>query len=80
MTRRRGNFEKHIHITEPHKQYYAALNKIKVNYCKMIEANFVQETVEEIIDTVFSANFNLYDRYDVKLLDKMIHWLQINKA
>ncbi|MEI4828131.1 AAA family ATPase [Bacillus sp. FJAT-53711] len=80
VTRRRGNFEKHIHITEPHKKYYTALNKIKANYCTMIEANLVQETVEEIMDTVFSANFNLYDRYNVKLLNEMIYWLQENKA
>ncbi|PGZ97357.1 chloramphenicol acetyltransferase [Bacillus pseudomycoides] len=80
VTRRRGNFEKHIHITEPHKKYYAALNNVKVSYCTMIEANFVQETVEEIMDKVFSTNFNLHNRYDVKFLNEMIYWLKKNKA
>jgi hypothetical protein len=44
--RRRGNFEKHLEIVEPHQRYYESLNEIVPGYTKMIEAENVIHNID----------------------------------
>ncbi|MBO1581680.1 chloramphenicol acetyltransferase [Bacillus sp. XF8] len=79
-TRKRRNFEKHIHITKPHKKYYQHLNNIIQEYCKLIEAKSVENNVKEIMEHVFIRKTNTAQRYDVTNLGDVANWLKLNRA
>ncbi|GAA0462301.1 AAA family ATPase [Alkalibacillus silvisoli] len=76
-TRRRGNFEKHLKIVEPHQRYYEALNQFVPHYVQQIEATTIDENIKVIIHNLplpyISVNSD-------KLLNSIWKWLKENNA
>ncbi|MFE8701511.1 chloramphenicol acetyltransferase [Cytobacillus sp. FJAT-54145] len=76
-TRKRGNFEKHLKIIEPHQRYYMALNLFSPGYVKEMEAKSIDENANVIIGHLPSSTLS----GDLeKLLDNIVSWLRENKA
>lgn len=76
-TRKRGNFEKHLEIIEPHQRYYNALNSFIPDYVQLIKAESIQGNILSITDNLSSHPVNLDS---VELLENIINWLNNNKA
>ena len=76
-TRKRGNFEKHLEIVEPHRRYYEALNSFIPHYVQLITAESIAGNMIAITDN-FSSQSISFD--SVELLDYTIKWLENNKA
>jgi len=76
-TRKRGNFEKHLEIIEPHQRYYEALNQFAPKFVQLIEAKNTNENVKTIINNLPQHPF--HGNPDV-LLDHITNWLNKNKA
>lgn len=77
ITRKRGNFEKHLEIVEPHQRYYEALNLFIPDYVQLITAKSIQGNIISITDN-FPSNPGSFD--SVELLDNVTKWLANNKA
>lgn len=76
VTRKRGNFEKHLEIAEPHQRYYKALNHFVPDYVQLIEAKSIQENIKSITSNFPYSSLNLDSE---KLLDNVTNWLANNK-
>jgi deoxyadenosine/deoxycytidine kinase len=74
LTRNRGNFEKHINLIEPQKQFFRAIDQLKPNYVQFIEATTIEQNVQSI-----NINSHNEDKYSIELFDYMINWLRNNK-
>lgn len=77
ITRKRGNFEKHLEIVEPHQRYYETLNYFIPDYVELINAESIQGNITSISDNVCSYPVSFHS---VDLLDNMTKWLANNKA
>ena len=79
-TKRRRNFEKHLHISKSFQRYYENLNTVTDGYCKLIEAKSVRNNELEIVRN--SQNLNVCEerRFDVSKLDAITKWLKENRA
>ncbi|EEK89313.1 MULTISPECIES: AAA family ATPase [Bacillus] len=79
-TKRRRNFEKHLHISKSFQRYYENLNTVTDGYCKLIEAKSVRNNELEIVRN--SKNLNVCEerRFDVSRLDAITKWLKENRA
>ena len=77
FTRKRGNFEKHLEIVEPHQRYYKALNSFIPDYVQLINAKSIQGNVRSITDNLPSVPVSLDS---IELLNNVINWLKNNKA
>lgn len=77
ITRKRGNFEKHLEIVEPHQRYYEALNYFIPDYVQLIKAESIQGNIKSITDSVSSYPIS-FD--SIELLDNVTRWLANNKA
>ncbi|WP_042148023.1 AAA family ATPase [Paucisalibacillus sp. EB02] len=75
-TRKRGNFEKHLEIIEPHKRYYEALNQIKPQFVHLMEANKIEENIKVIMDNL---PFSTQNHISENVLDHIVEWLKKNK-
>jgi hypothetical protein len=75
--RKRGNFDKHLKIIEPHERYYKALNRFVPRYVQEIEAKYIEENEKLIINNLPSSS-SVGD--SEKLLDNIVKWLRKNKA
>lgn len=76
-TRKRGNFEKHLEIVEPHRRYYKALNSFIPHYVQLITAESIAGNMIAITDNLSSQSIS-FD--SVELLDYTLKWLENNKA
>ncbi len=76
-TRKRGNFENHIKIIEPHKRYYKALNELAPNYVQLIDAKSIKGNINTIAGNLPTSSLI---KDSEKLLDKVNNWLSNNKA
>lgn len=76
-TRKRGNFEKHLEIVEPHQRYYKALNSFIPYYVQLITADSIQGNIRAMTDNLPSHPVS-FD--SAELLDNVINWLKNNKA
>ncbi|MGW8449839.1 chloramphenicol acetyltransferase, partial [Bacillus wiedmannii] len=82
-TKRRRNFEKHLHISKSFQRYYENLNAVTDGYCKMIDAKSVKSNELEIVKSVNSVNsLNVCEetRFDVSRLDAITKWLKEYRA
>ncbi|OAK68454.1 hypothetical protein [Lederbergia galactosidilytica] len=77
QTRKRGNFEKHLEILEPHQRYYEAVNRFEPQLVHLVEANNIEENIGVIINNSPSSSL---DRNSGKLLDNIMYWLEQNKS
>ncbi|MGF3103042.1 AAA family ATPase [Rossellomorea sp. DUT-2] len=77
VTRKRGNFEKHLEIVEPHRLYYEALNQFVPNYVQPMEAKNIERNIIVIIDNLPSSSLSWSSE---KLLHSITNWLKNNKA
>lgn len=77
ITRKRGNFDKHVEIVESHKRYYEALNSWLPNYVQIITAESIQGNSISIIDN-FPSHPVSFD--SLELLGNVTEWLKNNKA
>ncbi len=80
MTKRRRNFEKHLHISKSFQRYYENLNTVTDGYCKMIEAKSVKTNELEIVNDLNSLNVCEESRFDVSRLDAVTKWLKEHRA
>ncbi|WP_070128366.1 MULTISPECIES: AAA family ATPase [Bacillus cereus group] len=79
-TRKRRNFEKHLHIAKPFQRYYENLNNVTKGYCKLIGAKNVKTNEMEIMKSLKDLKVNEEMRFDVSRLDAITWWLQENRA
>ncbi|PFM84297.1 chloramphenicol acetyltransferase, partial [Bacillus thuringiensis] len=79
-TKRRRNFEKHLHISKSFQRYYENLNTVTDGYCKLIEAKSVKSNEIEIVNNLNSLNVCEERRFDVSRLDAITKWLKENRA
>ncbi|KFN03805.1 chloramphenicol acetyltransferase [Bacillus clarus] len=79
-TRKRRNFEKHIHIARPFQQYYQNLNNLAEGYCKLIEAKNVRTNEMEIMDSLQERKTGMAQRYNIVKLEAITNWLKENQA
>ena len=79
-TKRRRNFEKHLHISKSFQRYYENLNTVTDGYCKIIEAKSVKTNELEIVNSLNSLNVYEKSRFDVSRLDAITKWLKENRA
>lgn len=77
VTRRRGNFEKHLKVIEPQKRYFQELDRQIAGFVDFIVAAEVQKNVERIVDAR-GASFD--HQNSLELFDGMIGWLKTNRA
>lgn len=76
-TRRRGNFEKHLGILEPHRRYYESLNQFVPKYVQSIETTKTEGILEGISNNMPTTSLveNPHE-----FLHSIMHWLKTNKA
>ncbi|MBA2876592.1 hypothetical protein HNR31_003410 [Anoxybacillus caldiproteolyticus] len=79
ISRKRGNFEKHLGIAASHQRYYESLNNIVPNYVQLIEAESVDNNVEAIMENI-SYRSDWKTPYSLNLFDGIVEWLTNNKA
>lgn len=80
QTKKRRNFEKHLHISKAFQRYYENLNKVTDGYCKLIEAQSIRNNELEIMKSVKGLNVREESRFDVSRLDGITNWLQEHRA
>lgn len=76
--RRRGNFEKHLSLIEPQKQYFQMINNICPNLVHFIKADSIEENVEQIMNVISSLPNQKLHGYSVPLFDNLMDWLMKN--
>ncbi|WP_242273046.1 AAA family ATPase [Bacillus cereus group sp. BfR-BA-01310] len=79
-TKRRRNFEKHLHISKSFQYYYENLNNVTEGYCKLIEAKSVRNNELEIVKRLKDLKVNEERRFDVSRLAAITKWLKENRA
>ncbi|KXI94529.1 chloramphenicol acetyltransferase [Bacillus cereus] len=79
-TKRRRNFEKHLHISKSFQRYYENLNTVTDGYCKIIEAKSVKTNELEIVNNLNSLHVCEENRFDVSRLDAITKWLKEKRA
>ncbi|PGM88157.1 AAA family ATPase [Bacillus cereus] len=79
-TRKRRNFEQHLHIAKPFQRYYENLNNVTKGYCKLIGVKNVKTNEMEIIKSLKDLKVNEEIRFDISRLDAITRWLQENRA
>ncbi|MCW9129626.1 ATP-binding protein [Bacillus paramycoides] len=79
-TRKRSNFEKHLHIAKPFQRYYENLNNVTEGCCKLIEAKSVRNNELEIVKRLKDLKVNEERRFDVSRLAAITKWLKENRA
>jgi thymidylate kinase len=77
-TRRRGNFEKHLSLTEPQKRYFQIMNNICPDLVHFIDAVSIEKNVKGIIDVLFSLTNSKSNRYSISLFNDLMDWLMKN--
>ncbi|WP_088078536.1 AAA family ATPase [Bacillus mycoides] len=80
QTKKRRNFEKHLHISKAFQRYYENLNNVTDGYCKLIEAQSIRNNELEIMKSVKGLNVCEERRFDVSRLDDIAKWLQEQRA
>ncbi|MDM5438812.1 chloramphenicol acetyltransferase [Bacillus hominis] len=80
QTKKRRNFEKHLHISKAFQRYYENLNTVADGYCKLIEAKSIRNNELEIMKSVKGLNVREESRFDVSRLDGITNWLQEHRA
>ncbi|QWH17673.1 chloramphenicol acetyltransferase [Bacillus mycoides] len=80
QTKKRRNFEKHLHISKAFQRYYENLNNVAEGYCKLIEAKSVRNNELEIMKSVKELNVREERRFDISRLDAITRWLQEKRA
>lgn len=78
LTRRRGQFEKHLKLIEPQKEYFKALNNFRPNYVEFIEAKSVEQNIQIILDSV--SNLSSTNRDSLELFENVMEWLRTDEA
>jgi hypothetical protein len=79
-TKKRRNFEKHLHIAKPFQRYYENLNSLTEGYCKLIEAQSIRNNELEIVNSLKDLKVDEERRFDVSRLDAITKWLEENRA
>lgn len=79
-TKKRRNFEKHLHISKAFQRYYENLNTVTDGYCKLIEAKSIKSNELEIVKSLNSLKVCEERRFDVSRLDAITKWLKENRA
>lgn len=79
-TKRRRNFEKHLHISKSFQRYYENLNTVTDGYCKMIDAKSVKLNELAIVKSLNNLNVSEESRFDVSRLDAITKWLKEQRA
>ncbi|MBE7104444.1 AAA family ATPase [Bacillus cereus] len=79
-TKKRRNFEKHLHIAKPFQRYYENLNSLTEGYCKLIEAQSIRNNELEIVNSLKDLKVDEERRFDVSRLDAITKWLKENRA
>ncbi|WP_459500409.1 AAA family ATPase [Bacillus sp. C1] len=74
-TRRRSNFEKHLSLIEPQKQYFQHMNVVAPEVVHFIDAVSIKENVESIFEILSNLNDEKQRRYDVPLLGHVTDWV-----
>jgi deoxyadenosine/deoxycytidine kinase len=73
LTRKRGNFEKHLRLIEPQIRFFRAINQYMPDYIQFIEASSIEHNVENI-----DTKLQFEGKYSTELFDYMINWFKAN--
>lgn len=72
-TRQRRNFEKHLKIIEPLKEYYQFLDQETDIEMKFIHYNNIENTKKEVVDSI--GNLYRKNKDHVKIFEQIEHWI-----
>jgi deoxyadenosine/deoxycytidine kinase len=75
LTRKRGNFEKHLRLIEPLQQYFHTMNTLSPNLVHFVDAVSVGKNIKHILDICSSLKNNRQDDNPVALLEDLVSWL-----
>jgi deoxyadenosine/deoxycytidine kinase len=73
LTRKRGNFERHLRLIDPQKRFFRAIDQYMPGYMQFIEATSIEHNVENI-----DTKLQFEGKYSTDLFDYMINWLKAN--
>ncbi|PEE42321.1 hypothetical protein COL91_02165 [Bacillus pseudomycoides] len=75
ITRRRSNFEKHLSLIEPQKQYFQYMNTISPNLVHFIDAVSIEANIKSIFEIVSNLNKEKHNNDSVTLFENVMDWL-----
>jgi deoxyadenosine/deoxycytidine kinase len=78
-TRTRRNFESHLQLIEPQKQYFEEMARAAPGYVQVMEAPNVEHSAAKIISVVSTLGKRLTKAESVRLIDHLCAWLKQNK-
>lgn len=74
-TQRRSNFEKHLRLIEPQKQYFQYMNTVSPNVVHFVDAVSIEENTKNIFDILSRLNLEKQHNYSVSLLENVMDWV-----
>ncbi|WP_410984694.1 AAA family ATPase [Bacillus cereus] len=75
IARRRSNFEKHLSLIEPQKQYFQYMNTVSPHVVHFVDAVSIEENVKNIFEILSNLNNEKQHHYDVPLLENVMDWV-----
>jgi deoxyadenosine/deoxycytidine kinase len=78
-TRTRRNFESHLQLIEPQKQYFEELARVAPGYVQVVEAQSVERSTARIVSAVSALGKRLTKADSLQLLNHLCEWLKQNE-
>ncbi|MBO1626226.1 AAA family ATPase [Bacillus arachidis] len=79
-TQRRSNFEKHLRLIEPQKQYFQYMNTVSPNVVHFVDAVSIEENTKNIFDILSRLNLEKQHNYSVSLLENVMDWVMSSNS
>lgn len=74
-TRRRSNFEKHLSLIEPQKQYFQYMHTVSPNVVHFVDAVSIVENIKSIFEIVSNLNKEKHNNDSVTVFENVMDWL-----